>query len=99
MFTLCGIDFSGVETTKEFSDYADAAQEAMDNVLNGVWISSLVRDSAGRVVWTLSHDELMEEMEIMNQNPDELSDDAWVLASAGFGTNEDYGYYGDDNDF
>jgi len=26
----------------------------------------------------------------------DLSDDAEALASAGFGTDEDYGYYGDD---
>lgn len=28
--------------------------------------------------------------------PDNFMDDADVLASAGFGTDEDYGYYGDD---
>jgi hypothetical protein len=28
--------------------------------------------------------------------PDDYSDDAEALASAGFGTDEDYGYYGGD---
>lgn len=28
--------------------------------------------------------------------PDDFSDDGDALASAGFGTDEDYGYYGDD---
>jgi hypothetical protein len=29
--------------------------------------------------------------------PDDMSDDAEALASAGFGTDEDYGYYGGDD--
>ena len=30
------------------------------------------------------------------KSPDDYSDDAEALASAGFGTDEDYGYYGGD---
>lgn len=31
--------------------------------------------------------------------PDDLFDDADALASMGWGTDEDYGYYGDDYDY
>ena len=31
-----------------------------------------------------------------NNSPDNLMDDGWALASAGMGTDEDYGYYGGD---
>jgi hypothetical protein len=43
-----------------------------------------------------------EEYEYEDYEPDYcngMEDDAYALASAGWGTDEDYGYYGDDYDF
>lgn len=34
-----------------------------------------------------------------SHGPDDFSDDGEALASAGLGTDEDYGYYGGDDDF
>lgn len=39
--------------------------------------------------------DVMDDLELTGMNEGE-TDDGWALASAGFGTDEDYGYYGEE---
>lgn len=95
MLKLWYIEKSGIEVSKTILDAQMGVEEAQDKILNGTWISATIEDEAGRFIWQLCENDLNYGPEPDSEPmDDDVEHDAWVLANAGMGTDEDYGFYG-----
>jgi hypothetical protein len=100
-----------MEININFSVPSSATASDICTILSRVMIDIAVNDSEGRFgpgeIFTVEHDgECIATSDVLAESdPEEscfpynchdMSDDAHALASAGYGTDEDYGYFGDD---
>ncbi len=101
-----------MEININFSVPSSASASDICTILSRVMIDIAVNDSEGRFgpceIYTVDHDgECIATYDVLAEpDPEEycfpynchdMSDDADALASAGFGCDEDYGYYGGDD--
>jgi hypothetical protein len=102
-----------MEININFSVPASASASEICSILARVMVDIALNDADGSFAWEhyeVSHNgeciatySVLAEPDAEDSThgwlglPDDMSDDAEALASAGFGTDEDYGYYGGDD--
>ena len=89
------IDFPGAGFSAVLDDYFDGAPDTKYGLATMTGTGATAQEAIDDLMEMVEEYEAEQEMD----EPDDSSADAEWLASAGMGTDEDYGYYGGDDGY